>query len=84
MHLTAVGRDRAFRLLVTFVSVGLQVGLVFAADKIHFGHRLTELGFIEDVKLMQITIPQGNEGGTISSLSSSILPGFIAAVGSCL
>ena len=36
MHLTAVGRDRAFRLLVTFVSVGLQVGPVFAADKITF------------------------------------------------
>ena len=32
---------------------------MFAAEKIHFGHRLTELGFIEDVKLMQITIPQG-------------------------
>ena len=41
-HMAAVGRKRAFRLLVTFVSVSMRIGAVCAPDKFNFGQRLRE------------------------------------------
>ena len=58
MHGVAVGAMRGFRLLVTFLRLGLEVSAVFAPKKLGFGHRLQELGVIEDVARMVLVIPK--------------------------
>ena len=48
---------RGFRLLVTVLLLGIDMGAAFKPEKIGFGHRLQELGFIQDVKRMVLVIP---------------------------
>ena len=56
-----MGKRRAFRLLVTFVSVAVRINCVVAADKTQFGHRGLELGFIQDVKRFTVIIPEDRQ-----------------------
>ena len=51
-----------------YVSTGLEVGLVFAADKFSFGLRLRELGFVEDFSRMVVTIPADKRAAVIAWL----------------
>ena len=51
-----------------YVSTGLEIGLVFAADKFSFGLRLRELGFIEDFSRMVVTIPADKRAAVIAWL----------------
>ena len=70
-HMAAVGRKRAFRLLVTFVSVSMRIGAVCAPDKFNFGQRLRELGFIEDVKQFVVILPDDKQARLISVVGSA-------------
>ena len=67
--MAAVGRKRAFRLLVTFVSVSMRIGAVCAPDKFNFGQRMRELGFVEDVKRFVVILPDDKRARLIAWLA---------------
>ena len=67
-HGCAVGRMRGFRLLVTVLQIGIEMGAAFAPEKIGFGHRLQELGIVQDVKRMVLVIPERRRTVMIAAL----------------
>ena len=67
-HGCAVGKMRGFRLLVTVLQLGIDMGAAFKPEKIGFGHRLQELGFIQDVKRMVLVIPERKRAVMIAAL----------------